>query len=70
MENRTRKRNRFSVDVKFTNAGGRAYTPIDLTTSNVIGHEVLSTDVYSSYYETYYRLDIKAGFTSIVPNEN
>ena len=57
------KRNRFSVDVKFTNAGGRAYTPIDLTTSNVIGHEVLSTDVYSSYYETYYRLDIKAGFT-------
>jgi hypothetical protein len=57
------KRNRFSVDIKFTNAGGRAYTPIDLTTSKAIGHEVLSTDVYSSYYETYYRLDIKAGFT-------
>ena len=57
------KRNRFSVDVKFTNAGGRAYTPIDLTASKAIGHEVLSTDAYSGYYANYYRLDLKAGFT-------
>jgi hypothetical protein len=57
------KRNRFSVDVKFTNAGGRAYTPIDLTTSIATGHEVLSTNVNSGNYETYYRLDLKAGFT-------
>ncbi len=57
------KRNRFSIDMKFTNAGGRAYTPIDLDMSNLVGHEVLSTDVYSSFYNQYYRLDFKAGFT-------
>jgi hypothetical protein len=57
------KRNRFSVDVKFTNAGGRAYTPIDLTSSKAIGHQVLSTDAYSGYYANYYRLDLKVGFT-------
>ena len=57
------KRNRFAVDVKFTNAGGRAYTPIDLDASNLSGREVLSTDAYSSYYSNYYRLDVKAGFT-------
>lgn len=57
------KRNSISVDVKFTNAGGRAYTPIDLASSKLMGHEVLSTDVYSSYYTNYYRLDLKAGFT-------
>lgn len=57
------KRNRLSVDLKFTNAGGRAYTPFDLTASTALGHEVLSTDAYSSYYANYYRLDFKAGFT-------
>lgn len=57
------KRNRVSLDLKFTNAGGRAYTPIDLTASQLTGHEVLSSDAYSSYYATYYRLDFKAGFT-------
>jgi hypothetical protein len=31
--------------------------------SNLVGHEVLSTDVYSSFYTQYYRLDFKAGFT-------
>jgi hypothetical protein len=56
------KRNKFSADIKFTNAGGRAYTPIDLTASNATGREQLSTDAYSSYYENYYRLDVKAGF--------
>jgi hypothetical protein len=57
------KRNRFSIDIKYTNAGGRAYTPIDLTASNAIGHEMLSTNAYSNYFTTYYRLDLKAGFT-------
>lgn len=56
------KRNKFSADIKFTNAGGRAYTPIDLTASNATGREQLSTDAYSSYYDNYYRLDVKAGF--------
>lgn len=57
------KRNRFAIDLKYTNAGGRAYTPIDLTASNLISREVLSSDAYSDYYENYYRLDLKAGFT-------
>ncbi len=57
------KRNKFSADIKFTNAGGRAYTAIDLAESNAIGHEQLSTDVNSAYYETYYRLDLKLGYT-------
>ena len=49
--------------MKFTNAGGRAYTPIDLNASNATGREQLSTNPYSSYYDNYYRLDIKAGYT-------
>ena len=57
------KRNKLSLDFKFTNAGGRAYTPIDLTASNATGHEQLSTNVYSSYYDNYYRMDLKAGYT-------
>ena len=57
------KKNKFSSDIKFTNAGGRAYTPIDITSSNLTGREQLSSNAYSSYYATYYRLDIKAGYT-------
>lgn len=57
------KRNKFSLDFKFTNAGGRAYTPIDLTSSNALGREQLSTNAYSAYYDTYYRMDLKAGYT-------
>lgn len=57
------KRNKFSTDLKFTNAGGRAYTPIDLAASNAIGREQLSSNAYSSYYDTYYRIDLKAGYT-------
>lgn len=56
------KRNKFTIDSKFTNAGGRAYTPIDLAASNEIGREKLSENVYSSFYENYYRFDLKAGF--------
>jgi len=56
------KRNKISTDLKFTNAGGRAYTPIDLTASNTLGREQLSTNIYSSYYENYYRIDVKVGF--------
>ncbi len=57
------KRNNFSTDIKFTNAGGRAFTPIDLTASIATGREHLSSNVYSDYYDNYYRLDIKAGYT-------
>lgn len=57
------KRNKFSTDIKFTNAGGRAYTPINITASNAIGREQLTNNAYSSFYDNYYRLDIKAGYT-------
>jgi CarboxypepD_reg-like domain/TonB-dependent Receptor Plug Domain len=57
------KQNKISLDFKFTNAGGRAYTPIDLTASNATGREVLSTDAYSGFYEDYFRMDIKANYT-------
>ena len=57
------KRNKISTDLKFTYAGGRAYTPIDLAASNSSGHEQLSTDAYSAFYPNYYRLDLKASYT-------
>jgi len=57
------KRNKISTDIKYTYAGGRAYTPIDLTASNSTGREQLSTDAYSSFYPNYFRLDLKLGYT-------
>jgi hypothetical protein len=57
------KRNKFSTDLKYTYAGGRAYTPIDLSASNSTGREQLSTDAYSAFYPNYFRLDLKASYT-------
>jgi hypothetical protein len=57
------KINKFSADIKLTNAGGRAYTPIDLEASNLARREQLSSDAYSSFYEVYYRFDFKIGYT-------
>jgi hypothetical protein len=56
-------RNKISTDLKLTNAGGRAYTPIDLTASQTLGHGQLSTNAYSDYYTNYFRLDFKIGYT-------
>ncbi|MEI8273767.1 MAG: TonB-dependent receptor [Paludibacter sp.] len=57
------KLDKIATDIKCTYAGGRAYTPFDLTASNAIGHEVLSTDAYSAFYPDYFRLDFKVGYT-------
>jgi hypothetical protein len=57
------KRNKISADIKCTNAGGRAYTPIDLEASNATGQEQLSSDAYSDFYPNYFRLDFKLGYT-------
>lgn len=57
------KRNKTSIDIKFTNAGGRYYTPIDLELSKMTGREQLSTNVYSAKYPNYSRLDVKIGYT-------
>ena len=58
------RRNKFTTDVKFTNAGGRAYTPIDLAASQLAGNTVLESSdyAYSSSYDAYMRLDVKLGF--------
>ena len=57
------RHNKFAVDCKFTNAGGRAFTSIDLDASNLLNREVLSSEAYDSYYSNYYRLDFKLGYT-------
>lgn len=56
------KRNKVSTDFKFTNAGGRAYTPIDIAASQTSDHEVLSADAYSANTTNYFRLDIKGSY--------
>ena len=57
------KRNKISIDLKFTNAGGRYYTPIDVTASQTSDREQLSSNVYSTQYPNYFRMDIKMGYT-------
>jgi hypothetical protein len=57
------KRNKFSTDIKITNAGGRSYTPVDLTASIAQNREVSSTDAYSANYTNYFRIDLKANYT-------
>jgi len=57
------KRNKISTDLKLTSAGGRAYTPIDLTSSQTLGHPEFSTNAFSGYYSNYFRLDFKIGYT-------
>jgi len=58
------KRNKITADLKITNAGGRYYTPIDLQASQQLGNTVLKSDAYAytSRYDSYFRMDFKAGF--------
>ena len=59
------KRNAISFDVKMTQAGGRYYTPVDLTASQAAQQEVLSGDslAFSKRNSNFFRLDIKMGYT-------
>ena len=57
------KRNALTFDIKFTTAGGRYYTPIDLEASRAMGKEILQTDLaFSERQDPYLRLDVKLGF--------
>jgi len=58
-------RSKISTDFKLTNAGGRAYTPIDLEASQQTGREVLKSgdEVYASNYTNYFRMDFKVGYS-------
>ena len=54
--------NKLTLDLKITNAGGRYFTPIDLSASQQAGNMVLKNDVYSARYSDYFRIDFKTGF--------
>jgi hypothetical protein len=58
------KRNKITTDLKYTNAGGRYHTPIDLSASQLAGNTMLKSDAYanSTQYDNYFRLDYKMSF--------
>ena len=50
------------MDTKFTTAGGRYYTPVDLEASQLAMNEVLREDLaFSEQYDPYLRWDFKIG---------
>jgi len=52
-----------TLDTKFTTAGGRPYTPVDLEASQQAGYEVLKEDeAFSLRLDDYLRWDVKVGF--------
>ncbi len=59
------KRNVFSIDVKFTHAGGRFFTPIDLEASNLVQRQILKSDefAFTERNPNFMRMDVKAGIT-------
>ena len=59
------KRNTIALDVKFTHAGGRYYTPINLELSQLVQFQVNKGDAYaySEKYSDFLRLDVKLGYT-------
>lgn len=56
------KKNVFSIDTKFTTAGGRYFTPVDLEASRNAGYEIKDdTNAFSEQYNPYLRWDVKFG---------
>lgn len=56
-------KNAFTLDTKFTTAGGRNFTPINLEASRAVGEEVrYEEQAFSQRYEPYLRWDIKFGY--------
>ncbi|CAD0001988.1 TonB-dependent receptor [Flavobacterium salmonis] len=54
--------NVFSIDTKFTTAGGRYYTPVNLAASNAAGYEIRhDANAFSRQYDPYLRWDVKFG---------
>lgn len=58
------KRNAISLDVKFTHAGGRPYTPVDVALSQLYQTQILQGDseAFTKRYPDFMRLDVKIGF--------
>ncbi|MBP6184632.1 MAG: carboxypeptidase-like regulatory domain-containing protein [Saprospiraceae bacterium] len=56
-------RNFLTLDTKFTTAGGRPFTPVDLVASQTEGKEVLiESAAFSERLDDYLRWDVKFGF--------
>lgn len=52
-----------TLDSKFTAAGGRPYTPVNLEASQLAGKEILYEDrAFSERLDNYFRWDVKMGF--------
>ena len=58
------KRNAFTIDTRFSNSGGRPYTPIDVAASiaNNNDETLFENRAYSERLESYMRWDVKLGF--------
>jgi len=62
-EFRVGKRHSVTFDTKFTTAGGRYYTPIDLEASKLAQSEIRDESrAFSLQYDSYLRWDVKFGF--------
>lgn len=56
-------RNALTLDTKFTTAGGRYYTPVDLEASAAVGEQVLKDDLaFTEQFDPYLRWDVKIGY--------
>ncbi len=56
------KKDVFFIDTKFTAAGGRHYTPVDLVTSQQAGFQILQEDLaFSEQSDRYIKWDLKFG---------
>jgi len=56
------KRNRLTLDLKVTRAGGRFYTPVDLEASRLKQIQIFDeSKAYSQQYKEYQRIDFKTG---------
>jgi hypothetical protein len=58
------KQNAIKLDVKFTHAGGRYYTPVDLALSQLAQTQVVKGDefAFTEKYSDFARLDVKIGY--------
>lgn len=55
-------RNAFTIDIKFTQSGGRYYTPVDIAASNATGYEQLDESRYNDLqFSNYLRFDTRFG---------
>lgn len=57
------KKNVFSINTKFTTAGGRYFTPVNLQASIENGFEIREdAKAFSEQYDPYLRLDLRFSF--------